>query len=198
MWQQRYSTDAYLFGREPSQFLTKYPEYLVAGNTALAVADGEGRNSVHMAAAGMKVTAFDYAPAGIAKAQRLAEERGAEVDFRLSDIGTWDWGGQQFDSVFGIFFQFLEPDQRSEVFSKIADAVKPGGFLLLHGYTPEQISYGTGGPPRAEMMYTAQLLRDAFPHMEILKLETYLAELDEGPGHSGTSALIDFIARKPL
>jgi len=198
MWEERYSTDGYFFGREPSQFLTKHAAYLKAGQRALAVADGEGRNSVHMAEAGMAVTAFDYAPAGIAKAQRLAEEKGVTVDFRLSDIGEWDWAKEQFDAVFGIFIQFLEPDQRTQVFSKIADAVKPGGFLLLHGYTPEQISYGTGGPPRAEMMYTPDLLRAAFPQLEIITLETYLAELDEGPGHSGTSALIDFIARKPL
>lgn len=197
MWQERYSTDSYVFGREPSQFLTKYPEYLVPGRSALAIADGEGRNSVHLAEAGMKVTAFDFAPAGIAKARRLAQERGVEVDFRQADILEWDWAGQQYDAVFGIFFQFLEPAQRSEVFEKIADAVKPGGHLLLHGYTPEQISYGTGGPPRAEMMYTPQLLRDSFAGLEIVTLETYLADLDEGAGHSGTSALIDFIARKP-
>jgi len=34
--------------------------------------------------------------------------------------------------------------------------------------------------------------------MEIIRLEEYDREIQEGAGHSGMSALIDLIARKPL
>ncbi len=74
--------------------------------------------------------------------------------------------------------------------------LKPGGTLLLHGYRPEQVDYGTGGPPHREHMYTEALLRDAFGDMEVLRLAAYDREIREGTGHAGMSALIDLIARK--
>jgi hypothetical protein len=73
----------------------------------------------------------------------------------------------------------------------------PGGRLLLHGYTPEQVAYGTGGPPDPENMYTEAALRDAFGGMRLLRLSSYEKHLEEGEGHSGRSALIDLIADAP-
>jgi hypothetical protein len=69
-------------------------------------------------------------------------------------------------------------------------------MLLLQGYTPKQLDYRTGGPPFASHMYTPDLLRDAFAGMEILELREYEAELAEGTGHKGHSALIGLVARK--
>ena len=80
----------------------------------------------------------------------------------------------------------------------MAQAVAPGGLLLLHGYAPRQVEYGTGGPPNAANMYTTRMLADAFPGFDILRLEDYDTEVDEGSGHSGLSALVDLVARKPL
>jgi hypothetical protein len=48
-----------------------------------------------------------------------------------------------------------------------------------------------------ENLYTADILRASFSGLEILELEEYEREIDEGPGHSGMSALIDMVARKP-
>ena len=44
-------------------------------------------------------------------------------------------------------------------------------------------------------MYTPDMLADAFPHMQITVNHAYTATLDEGRGHSGPSALIDFVAK---
>lgn len=196
MWQERYNTSDYVFGKAPARFLTDHAGYLVPGATALAVADGEGRNSVFMAEQGMRVTALDFAPAALAKARRLADERGVTVDFRQCDIMREDWPGD-FDLVAGIFIQFVGPDGRREQFRKIKAATKPGGLVMLHGYTPKQIEYGTGGPPNPENMYTEEILRAAFVGWEVLVCRAHEREISEGRGHAGMSALIDFIARKP-
>ena len=131
------------------------------------------------------------------KARALAAARGVEVDFRQVDLLAVDWGAETFDLVVGIFFQFVGPEDRARLFAGLARAVAPGGLILLHGYRPEQIAYGTGGPPFAENMYTEAMLRDAFPGWEILVLESHDREIAEGTAHVGLSALIDFIARKP-
>jgi cyclopropane fatty-acyl-phospholipid synthase-like methyltransferase len=197
MWDERYATEDYIFGTAPSMFLEKNAGLLTPGETALAVADGEGRNSVFMAEKGLAVTAMDSAATGIEKARRLAEAKGVEVDFRLADLTTWDWTPSGYDVAAAIFIQFAPPEFRAEIFNGIERTLKPGGLLLLHGYTPKQLDYKTGGPSAVENLYTKDLLSERFGAWDILRLEEYEAELNEGAGHSGQSALIDLIARKP-
>lgn len=198
MWEERYSkSDGYVFGKDPAQFLVEHSAYLTAGHTALSVADGEGRNSVYMAEKGMDVTAYEFAPTAIARARDLATERGVSVDFREVDILNHDWPEGAFDLVAGIFIQFVGPEARKIQFDGMKRSLKPGGVLLLHGYTPEQLEFGTGGPPFAENMYTEDQLADDFDGWEILENRAYEREVQEGRGHQGMSALIDFVARKP-
>ncbi|MEY8841390.1 SAM-dependent methyltransferase, partial [Cribrihabitans sp. XS_ASV171] len=62
MWEERYSnSDGYLFGKAPARFLRDHEALLQPGQSALAVADGEGRNSVFMAQRGLDVTAVEFA-----------------------------------------------------------------------------------------------------------------------------------------
>lgn len=197
MWDERYSRDDYLFGTDPAAFLVTQAAFIGRGEDALVVADGEGRNSVFIAECGAEVTAMDASPVGIEKAQRLAVSRGVTIDFQLADIMAWEWKPETYDIVVGIFIQFLGPADRSTVFEGIQRTLRPGGRLLLHGYRPEQLDYATGGPPTAESMYTTDLLSDAFPDLVTERLEAYDAEIAEGSGHVGMSALIDYIGRKP-
>ena len=197
MWEARYATPEYVFGTAPAAFLVRHRQYLTPGRTALSVADGEGRNSVFMAEQGMRVTALELVPRAIEKALALAAARGVSVDFRHADLLAVDWGAETFDLVAGIFFQFVGPGDRARLFEGMARAVAPGGLILLHGYRPEQIGYGTGGPPDPANMYTETLLRDAFPGWEVLVAESHDSDIAEGTAHVGRSALIDFIARKP-
>nr|WP_037295295.1 class I SAM-dependent methyltransferase [Roseobacter sp. AzwK-3b] len=196
MWEERFATQEYVFGREPAAFLTDHADLLVPGATALAVADGEGRNSVFMAERGLEVTALELAPSAIAKARALAAEKGVTVSFRETDVLAHDWP-ETFDLVVGIFIQFVGPDERARLFDGMRRSVKPGGLILLHGYTPEQIALGTGGPPYAENMYTEDLLRAAFGDWQILECRAYEREISEGRGHCGRSALINLVARRP-
>ncbi len=196
MWDERYAKPGFLFGTEPARFLKEQEAYLTPGARALAVADGEGRNSVFMAQHELDVTAFDGSPVAVAKARQLAEERQVAVNFNVADIDHWDWKPEAYDLVAAIFIQFSPPKEREAVFAGLKQTLNPGGTLLLHGYRPEQLAYGTGGPPFAANMYTEALLREAFGDMEILRLEGYDREVQEGSGHSGMSALIDLVARK--
>jgi SAM-dependent methyltransferase len=196
MWDQRYSIDGYLFGTEPADFLVTHAPLLAPASRVLAVADGEGRNSVYLAQLGHDVVAMDASPVGVAKAQELAAQRSVTVDFRVADIMAWDWTAEAYDAVVAIFIQFLSPEQHPAVFEGMQRALRPGGRLLLHGYRPEQVALGTGGPPDPAAMYTEELLRDAFGAMDIERLASYVAVIEEGDGHRGQSALIDLVATK--
>jgi SAM-dependent methyltransferase len=196
MWNERYSAPGFLFGTAPAAFLKEQRLHFPPGGTALAVADGEGRNSVYLAACGLTVTAMDASEVAVAKARGLAAERGVSVDVHVADIGSWDWTPEAFDLVVAIFIQFAPPAERAVIFAGLKRTLKPGGVLLLHGYRPEQVDNGTGGPPQREHMYTEALLQDAFGDLEILRLAAYDRSIEEGTGHCGMSALIDLVARK--
>jgi SAM-dependent methyltransferase len=197
-WNARFAGEEFLFGEEPNVFLRNQAHWLRKGDTVLCVADGEGRNSVWLGAQGHSVTAFDFAPNAVAKAKRLAERRAVKVDHRLGDIQTWPWTTQRYDAVVAIFIQFLSPDDRESVFAGMKSAVKPDGLFFLEGYRPEQVDYGTGGPKRRDHMYTRDWLEQQFSGWEILVLNEYDAEMQEGRAHGGMSALIDLVARNSL
>ena len=116
MWDQRYATTEYVFGTEPAAFVTRHVDVLEPGSHALVVADGEGRNSVYLAAHGLHVTAMDVSEVGVDKARRLAIARGATVDFQVADIMAWEWEPDAYDVVVAVFIQFLDPQQRTAVF----------------------------------------------------------------------------------
>jgi len=196
-WNERFAKEGYLYGTEPSSFLLDQAHHLPEGARVLVPADGEGRNSVFLAKAGYDVVATDVAEEGINKARQLATASGVSVDYQHVDLQGWDWPEAAFDAVVALFIQFAPPAFRDEVFEGMKQAARPGGLVLLHGYTPKQLEYRTGGPPRADHLYTVELLQAAFGDWEILRLEAYERELDEGAGHSGRSALIDLIARRP-
>ncbi len=196
-WNARFGGEDYHFGTEPNAFLAAQVQRLRAGMSALCVADGEGRNSVWLARHGLRVAAFDVSPVGVDKARRLALEAGVEVDHRVADINDWDWDAARYDLVLAIFIQFASPPERARIFAGMMRALAPGGLLVLQGYAPRQIEYKTGGPGVLENLYTAELLREQFAALDILHLAEHDDEIREGKGHSGMSALVDLVARRP-
>lgn len=196
VWNARYAGEEYHFGTDPNAFLASQVTRLKPGMHCLAVADGEGRNGVWLAEQGLQVLSVDSSSVAVAKARALALWRGVALEVELADLTQWDWGCEKFDLVVAIFIQFAPPALREQMFSDIKHCLKPGGLLLLQGYTPRQLEYRTGGPSQIENLYTEAGLRESFSDMEILHLAEHDSLIHEGAGHDGMSALIDMVARK--
>ena len=195
-WNTRFATEDYVFGQAPNRFLTEQAHRLPPKAQILVPADGEGRNGVWLAEQGHRVMSIDISENGQAKAKKLAEQRGAVMDFRIADLAEWDWPEAAFDAIVAIFIQFADPALRSRIFAGMRRALKPGGLLLLEGYRPEQLAYNTGGPRVLENLYTEAMLRQAFADWQIEHLHAHDSAISEGAGHSGMSALIDLVARR--
>jgi len=196
-WNRRFEADGYIFGTEPNLYLRKHAALWPPGSKVLSVADGEGRNSVWLARQGMAVDAFDISAVGVAKARKLADAAGVAVTFGVGDCDTWPWPTAAYDGIAAIFLQFADPAMRARLFANIIRALKPGGVLILQGYTPKQLDYKTGGPPLVSHLYTAAMLREALSALEFVELVEYEADLAEGTQHSGRSAVLGLVARKP-
>lgn len=196
MWNKRFSTPDYVFGEEPNAFLVSQAALLGTGH-ALALADGEGRNSVWLAQQGFSVDAFDFSAPAVEKAKALAAKHQVQVNFTCTDWQSFDWKPASYDLVAGVFFQFATPAERAELFEKIKHSLKPGGTVLIQGYGKNQLNFKTGGPDKLEHLYDEDLLRQAFAGFDVQVCETYETTIHEGAGHSGMSALVGFVARKP-
>jgi len=195
-WDQRFSGEEFLFGTEPNAYLASQRALFQPGKKVLAVADGEGRNSVWLARHGLQVDAFDISSVGVAKAKKLAQEEKVEVNYSVSDCDSWAWPSEHYDYVVAIFVQFADPDMRQRLFANMVKTLKSGGYLILQGYTPKQLEYKTGGPGILENLYTEELLKSSFSNLRITNLRSYEAVLDEGRQHAGMSALIGMTAQK--
>jgi len=195
-WQARFGGRDYVFGREPNYFLASCKPLLPKSGTALAVADGEGRNGVWLAEQGLDVVAIDFAEAAQAKAAALAREKGVNIKLIHADVHTWDYPEEGFDVVVEIFAQFSTPAERPRKWAGMRKALKRGGLLILQGYTPKQLEYGTGGPKEIDRLYTRAMLEQAFGDFHDVRILEEEVEMREGAAHAGMSAVIGLTARK--
>jgi cyclopropane fatty-acyl-phospholipid synthase-like methyltransferase len=198
-WNKRFDTADYIFGKAPNEYLeAQAKHHLKKGDSILCVADGEGRNSVWLAKQGMRVDAFDLSEIALSKAIALATDEAVQVQFSLACSDTWVWQPNQYDAVVGIFIQFANPVMRARLFAQMISTLRPGGILIIQGYTPKQLKFKTGGPSILEHLYTDDMIRNLIGNLEIIDLCVYEKALSEGPKHTGMSALLGLVARKPL
>jgi len=197
-WESRYASagDAFVFGQAPNDFLVREAHRLPEASRVLSVADGEGRNSVFLAEQGHRVDALEFAPSAIAKARSLAAARSVEIQVIEADVFEWDWPEACYDAVVAVFIQFADPLARVRLFERMMASLVPDGQLLLQGYTPRQIEFGTGGPSAVENLYTEEGLLESFSDHEMVVMRTHESVIEEGAGHSGLSALVDVVVRK--
>ena len=195
-WQDRFAGEDYRFGTAPNAFLKSQAHLLRKGQTALVIADGEGRNGVFLAEQGLDVLSLDFSPNAQVKARKLAAERGVHMRIVEANVIDWNYPPEAFDVVAGIFFQFASPPDREKIFAGIKRSLKPGGLLLIEGYGPKQLEYKTGGPGRLDYLYTRALLQTAFADFAAIDIREHDTVIHEGAGHGGMSALIDLVGRK--
>lgn len=203
-WETRYAVNDYVFGKAPNYFLAACQPLLPKTGKVLAVADGEGRNGVWLAGQGLDVLSLDFSESAQTKGRLLAAERGvafapaagAKLTFERADVHSWPYPDNAYDVVVEIFTQFSTPAERSQKWAGMRRTLKPGGLLIVQGYTPKQLHYGTGGPKQIEHLYTRAMLEEGFAGFNDMRIVEEEIEVHEGHGHSGMSAVIGMTARK--
>jgi SAM-dependent methyltransferase len=195
-WESRYATSEYVFGTEPNHFLAETRPMLPIKGKALAVADGEARNGVWLARQGLEVLSLDFSQVAQEKGRQLARKHDVLVNFELADVHRWSYPNATYDVVVEIFAQFSTPAQRALKWTGMRRTLKPGGLLILQGYTPKQLQYATGGPRQLENLYTREMLEQAFAGFKNMRFVEEEREMREGVRHNGMSAVIGLTATK--
>jgi 2-polyprenyl-3-methyl-5-hydroxy-6-metoxy-1,4-benzoquinol methylase len=153
-WDRRYADSEFIWTVHPNRFLVEEAASLPPGR-ALDLACGEGRNAVWLAQRGWEVIGVDFSQAGLAKAQRLASERGVHTEWIAADLLDYRPAPRAFDLVLICYLQ-LPADQRAQVVHAAADGVAPAGTLLIVAHDRENIQNGHGGPQDPTVLYTAE------------------------------------------
>lgn len=195
-WNDRYASDAFVYGTTPNTFIADGVDRLPSGVAVLDLGAGEGRNAVFLAQQGFRVTAVDYAREGLRKLEQLAETHSVDIETIRADVLNWT-PDRTWDAVV-VTYLHLPPKRRPRLYQLIRQVLRPGGLLIAEWFRPEQVTegYTSGGPPSAEMMVTLGELQRHFPESGIRKAEAVEAMLDEGKHHRGPAAVVRFIWQK--
>ncbi len=189
MWDERFAGEGYVYGTRPNAWLASVAGRLRAGSRILSLGEGEGRNAVWLAQQGHRVEAVDGSAVGLAKAQRLAAERGVALATTVADLAAYRPEPKSWDAVILIFLH-LPPPLRVAVHASAEAALVPGGRLVVEAFTPRQLALSSGGPRQAELLYEVATLRADFPVITWEELREEEIELDEGPLHRGRAAVV--------
>ncbi len=194
-WDNRYSVASYVFGTAPNEFLAAVADRIPAG-PVLCLAEGEGRNAVHLARRGHAVTALDQSAVGLAKARQLAQAHGVFLTTVVADLAVHRVEPGAWSGIVATFMH-LPPDLRTAVLAQVVAGLRPGGVLVFECYTPAQLAFDTGGPRHVALLPTLAALRADLAGLDFEIGRELERDILEGDGHTGRGAVVQILARRP-
>lgn len=185
-WDSRYQAAELVWGGEPNRFVAAEFTATTPGR-ALDLAAGEGRNAIWLAQAGWQVTAVDFSTVAIDRGRSLAEHQGVTVDWIVADVRDYQPAPGAFDAVI-VAYLHLPADDLNPILTRAAQAVAPGGRILVVGHDVTNIADGIGGPQDPAILYTPDAIAAALPGLRILGAERVHRPV---PTEDGTVDAID-------
>ncbi|MEU7590876.1 bifunctional NAD(P)/FAD-dependent oxidoreductase/class I SAM-dependent methyltransferase [Micromonospora sp. NPDC049230] len=155
-WEERYRSKPAVWSGRPNPQLVAEVADLAPGR-ALDVGSGEGADAVWLAERGWRVTAVDISTTALSRASAHADSVGVgdRIEFTHADLRDKPPVERAYDLV-SAQFMHLPPVQRGELFARLADAVAPGGVLLIVGHHPSDLWTSARRMHMPDMMFTAQ------------------------------------------
>ena len=167
-WDDRYATKDYVWKLAPNQFVEAHLGGLTPG-AAVDMAAGEGRNAVWLASLGWEVTAVDFSPVGLEKANQLAAENDVTITTVVADATTWQ-PDQPLDLVVLAYLQ-LPTTERLTVLSHVEPWLKPGGTVFIIAHDQSNVAKGHGGPSDPDVCYTPAETATALGELDVTTAE---------------------------
>lgn len=194
-WNERYGREpGHFYGTDPNAFLASVAAQIPPG-PVLCLAEGEGRNAVHLAMLGHAATAVDQSAVGLAKARDLATARGVTLTTVVADLAVYPFDPGAWSGIVSIFAHLPQPLRRT-VHAAVVRGLAPGGVFILEAYTPDQLAFGTGGPKDPALLMRLEDLRVELAGLELLVAQEIERDVREGTGHTGRAAVVQILARK--
>lgn len=195
MWDERYSQPGFAYGTEPNEFLAAVAGRIPVG-PVLSLGEGEGRNAAFLAGLGHRVVAVDQSEVGLAKAKRLAADRGLSIETVCADLAAFPIEPGVWAGIVSVFCH-LPRRVRRPLYAAAVRGLRPGGVLVLEAYTPKQIGRGTGGPQDPDLLPTLADLTEELTGLEFVHARELDREVREGACHTGVASVVQVIGLRP-
>ncbi|MCB0505111.1 MAG: class I SAM-dependent methyltransferase [Cyclobacteriaceae bacterium] len=195
-WNERYGQKEFAYGTKPNTFFKEQLGKLNVRGSILLPAEGEGRNAVFAAKQGLQVTAFDTSEEARNKALQLAETNKVNITYFTGALEQIKLKDTSFDAI-GLIFAHFPPQLKTHYHKQFIDFLKPGGLIILEGFSKKQLNYSSGGPKNLDMLFSLKEIESDFDGLETLVLDEKLIELDEGLFHQGDASVVRFVGKKP-
>ena len=196
MWDERYASESFVYGIHPNEFFKKELLKLDVGRI-LMPAEGEGRNAVFAASQKWEVVAFDLSNEGRLKALNLAKENKVKINYEVACFENFNAEKESFDCI-ALIYAHVPEAKRQAYHRIISEYLKPGGVLILEGFSKEQLGRESGGPGQVEILYSTENLIEDFSDLETVSLQKVEVELSEGVFHQGLASVIRYVGKKPI
>ncbi len=193
-WDERYSSDKFIYGTEPNKFL-KYILKKITPGKILFLGEGEGRNAVYAAKLGWNVDAVDFSHNARNKALKLAKLNEVKINYKINDLEKYKPKTDYYDAAV-IIYLHLNQTLSADVFSKVKNSLKPNGQLILEVFEKEQIKNNSGGPKNVDALYSLQEIRKYFEEIAFITLKKHKIILNESEFHKGNAAVIQGLGKK--
>ena len=192
-WDQHYAeAHGGLFGDAPNEYLRMIANRSdFAPETALFLADGDGRNSAWLAGRGVATTALDYSAVATERAEQRDRAAGVAVRRLCADLERWMPGeAETWQAVFILYLNGPETLRRRAVEVAVR-ALAPGGWLVLESFSVEQ-------PDRpAGILWSLDALSGWLPGFRAVEALSGTVFLNEGIRHYGPTQIVRYAGRKP-
>jgi len=153
-WDEQYRSHPMLWSGRPNPPLVAEAADLEPGS-ALDVGCGEGADAIWLADRGWRVTGVDLSTVALERAAGHAVDAGVAVDWQCVDVIGWAPDEKSYDLVTSHFLH-LRGEPRRKLFARLADAVAPGGTLLLVGHDNSDLHTAARRPHEPEMFFAAE------------------------------------------
>jgi len=159
-WEERYGSSDRVWSGKPNPQLVTEVQKLTPG-TALDVGCGEGGDSIWLAELGWQVTGLDFSQAGLDRAAAAADAAGIadRTTWLQGDVRTWQ-PPATYDLISSQFMHLLDGGMPGLV-ARLADALNPGGTLLVVGHHPDDLHTGLRHATKPGVMFTPDDLAPA-------------------------------------
>jgi SAM-dependent methyltransferase len=201
-WDERYAASELVWSAGPNVWVETLTAELPPGR-ALDLAAGEGRNALWLASRGWTVTAVDFSGVALDRANQLAAQRlddgGQRLTTVTADVVTWRPQPRSFDLVLVVYLH-LPPEERVAVLEGAADAVAPGGTLLVVGHDLANLEGGVGGPQDPTVLCRPEdVVADVTPAgLDIQRADTVRRPVMQDDGTTRDALDLLVLATRPL
>lgn len=187
-WEEHYAERKRVWSGRANVRLVEVASELAPG-IALDLGCGEGGDAMWLAERGWRVVAVDISDTALVRAAEDARTRGVgdRIDFQQHDLSS-SFPDGSFDLVSAQFLHSMLPLDRTAIFAKAAQSVRPGGVLLIVDHS--------GPPPWASKLdhhHTFMSIDELLSALNLpeaewerVRVETVGREVTDPEGHSTT------------